>query len=300
MDRIMFQKIKHWLYVIAGSVLIAAAFVLFITPYQIVPGGVYGMGVVLNYLFPVLEVGSYGLLMDIPLLLISFWIFGGKFGTKTIVAALVCPTVMDTLTWIVGKDPATMLGGSINLTDDVLLACLFGGVLLGVGMSMILKSHATSGGTDILAMIITKFTHQPISRSLMMVDSLVVLFGLIVFGSWKIPLYSLVTIFVATKVVDFFIEGGSGDKLLFILSEKKEQIKEYIINDMERGGTFIKAAGMYSNAEREMIFLVVTRRELPAIQDFLRKTDPRAFMVVVNAHETLGEGFAIFSEKKML
>lgn len=292
------SAIKHWIYIVIGAVLISVAFVLFITPYKIVPGGVYGAGVVFNYIFPSIEVGTYGLMCDVPLLLISFWLFGGKFGAKTITAALIIPLIMDSMTYFIGdKDPVTMLGGSINLSNDMLLACLFGGVIMGVGVSLILKSHATSGGTDIIAMIISKYMHIPISRALLMVDSFVVLFGLIVFGDWKVPLYSLVTIFVCTKIVDFVLEGGSGDKLLFILSEKNEAIRSYIVDDMSRGGTIIKAAGMYTNAPKEMIFVVITRSEMAMIQDFVRQSDPQAFMVVVNAHETLGDGFKTFSER---
>lgn len=292
------EVIKHWIFIVLGAILISVAFVLFITPYQIVPGGVYGAGVVFNYLFPAIQVGTYGLMLDVPLLLISFWVFGGKFGAKTITAALIIPIIMDSMTYLIGdKNPVTMLRGSINLTDDVLLACLFGGVIMGVGVSLILKSHATSGGTDIIAMIVSKYFKLPISRSLLIVDSFIVLFGLIVFGDWKVPLYSLVTIFICTKVVDFVLEGGSNDKLLFILSEKKEVICQYILNDLSRGGTVIKSAGMYTNAPKEMIFVVISRSEMAMVQDFVRHQDPTAFMVVVNAHETLGDGFKTFSER---
>lgn len=291
------KDIKSYLFIFCGAFLIAAAFVLFITPYKIVPGGVYGAGVVLNYLFPSVQVGTWGFMLDVPLLIIAFILFGKLFGAKTIFAAVVCPVVMDTMTHFLGTDPKTMLGGSINLSDDVLLSCLFGGVLLGVGISLILKSRATSGGTDIVAMIVSRYLHMPISRALLIVDSMVVVFGLIVLGDWKVPLYSLVTIFVATKVVDFILEGGSGDKLVFILSDKHDAIRNFIIEDLSRGGTYIHSAGMYTNASKEMIFVVVSRREMTLLQDHVRTADPSAFMIVVNAHETLGDGFKTFQEK---
>lgn len=292
------RQIKQWIYIVVGAALIAVAFVLFITPYQIVPGGVYGAGVVLNYLFPALEVGTYGLMLDIPLLLTAFLVFGGKFGIKTIVAAILCPVIMDSLTYLIAdKDPTTMLGGSINLSSDILLAALFGGVIMGVGLGLILKSRATSGGTDIVSMIVSRYAHIPISRAMLIVDSLVVLFGLVVFQDWLVPLYSLVTIFVCTKVIDFVIEGGSGDKLLFILSKENDAIRSFIITELERGGTFIKAAGMYTNAPKEMIFVVISRREMTLVEEFVHRCDPEAFMVVVNAHETLGDGFRRFEER---
>lgn len=290
------QTVSQWLYVVVGAALLATAFVLFITPYRIVPGGVYGMGVVLNYLFPAVQVGTYGLSMDIPLLIIAFRIFGARFGTKTIVAAILTPLIMNGLTWIVGSDPATMFGGKIDLSNDVLLSCIFGGTLMGLGIGLILKTHATSGGTDIVAMIVSKYLHMPISRAVLYVDSLVVLFGLIVLGDWKLPLYSLVTIFVSSRVIDYIVDGGSGDKLLFILSDKHDQIRDYILDGLDRGGTYIKASGMYTGADKEMIFVVVSRREVSLMRDRIREVDPEAFMIVVDAHETLGEGFKTFEK----
>lgn len=290
------QTIRQWLYVVVGAALLAAAFVLFITPYRIVPGGVYGMGVVLNYLFPAIPVGTYGLSMDIPLLIIAFRIFGARFGTKTIVAAILTPLFMNGLTWFAGTDPVTMFGGKIDLSDDVLLSCIFGGTLMGLGIGLILKTHATSGGTDIVAMIVSKYLHMPISRAVLYVDSLVVLFGLIVLGDWKLPLYSLVTIFVSSRVIDYIVDGGSGDKLLFILSDRHDQIRDYILDGLDRGGTYIKASGMYTGADKEMIFVVVSRREVSLMRDRIREVDPDAFMIVVDAHETLGEGFKTFEK----
>lgn len=293
--------ILEWAYMLLGSSLLAAGFVLFITPYNITPGGVYGIGIVLNHIFPYFAVGTYGLCMDIPLLLLSLKVFGAKIGAKTVFAALMIPVIMNGLTALVGgTDPEMILGGAINLKDDVLLACLFGGVMIGAALFFIIRTGATSGGTDIVAMIITKYFKFPIGKSLLIVDSMVILFGLIVFGDWKIPLYSLVTIFVLTKVLDFLLEGGSDDKLLFILSEKREAIREYIVDELGRGGTFIKSAGMYTGDDKEMIFVVVSRRQMTQIQSFIRDTDPAAFMIVVNAHETLGDGFKAFNEKVSL
>ncbi|WP_274957193.1 YitT family protein [Millionella massiliensis] len=290
------QLIRQWLFVVVGAALLATAFVLFITPYRIVPGGVYGMGVVLNYLFPAIQVGTYGLSMDIPLLLIAFRLFGAKFGSKTIVAALLTPLFMDSMTYLIGSDPATMLGGKIDLSGDVLLSCIFGGILMGAGIGLIMKTHATSGGTDIVAMIVSRYLHLPISRSVLYVDSAVVIFGLVVLGDWKLPLYSLVTIFVSSRLIDYIVDGGSGDKLLFILSDKHADIRDYILSGLDRGGTYIKASGMYTGADKEMIFVVVSRREVSLMRDRIREIDPLAFMIVVDAHETLGEGFKTFEK----
>lgn len=296
--RFSLRWFKSWIYIVLGAFLLSAGFVLFITPYHIVPGGVYGTGIVLHYLFPNIQVGTFGLMLDVPLLLIAFWVFGAKFGAKTIVAAILTPVIMNTMTHFIGENPATMLNGSIDLSNDVLLSCIFGGVLVGIGQGLILRTHATSGGTDIIAMIVHKFTRLPIARCLLIVDSFVVVLGLIVLKDWRIPLYSLITIYVATQMVDYVLDGGGSNKLLFILSEKHDLIRNLIIEKLERGGTYIHSTGMYSMQDKDMIFVVLDRNELPIVQDYIREIDEHAFMVVMNAHEIYGEGFKPFIEKE--
>ena len=289
---------RSWVYIILGAFLLSVGFVLFITPYNIVPGGVYGTGIVLHYLFPNIQVGTFGLILDVPLLITAFLVFGAKFGAKTIVAAILTPVMMNTLTYLIGENPVTMLGGSINLSNDILLSCIFGGVLIGVGQGLILLTHATSGGTDIIAMVVHKFTRLPIARCLLIVDSCVVLIGLIVLKDWRIPLYSLITLYVATQVIDYVLDGGGSNKALLILSAKYEQIRGMILDNLERGGTYIHATGMYSGQDKNMIFVVVDRNQLPVVQDYIRDIDDRAFMVVMNAHEIYGEGFKQLTKKE--
>lgn len=287
----------EWLQVIAGSVLVSSGFVLFINPYNIVPGGVYGAGVVLHYLFPSVQVGTFGFMFDIPLLLTGIKVFGKMFGAKTIVGAFITPSIMNSLTYCIGNDPATMFNGKIDLSNDIILACLFGGVMLGMGVGLVIRAHGTTGGTDIVAMLLNKFTHMPISKGVFLADALIVVFGIVVLGDWKLPLYSLITIFVSSKVIDYVLDGASYDKLLFIVSEKHDDLRGYILNELERGATYIKSSGMYTRKEKEMIFLVISRKEVTAVQSKIKEIDPAAFVVVVNAYETFGDGFKAFPEK---
>lgn len=206
------EQIKHWCYIIIGAFLMAVGFMLFINPYNIVPGGVYGIGISLHYLFPGIQVGTFGWCLDVPLLITSFLVFGGKIGMKTITAAFLTPLFMNLPQWIWGKiNPITEFVARLDLGNDLLLCSLFGGVLIGLAMGLIFRTHATSGGTDIIGMILSKFLHIPLPRAVMLIDSLVVILGLIVIGDWKLPLYSLVIIFVAAKVMDFIIEGGADE-----------------------------------------------------------------------------------------
>lgn len=287
---------RSWISIFVGSFILAAAFVLFINPYKVVPGGVYGLGIIMHSVFPSIQVGTFGLLFDLPLLIIAFRVFGGVFGARTIVAALLTPFFMNILTMIIGENPATMLGGRINLSHDIIIACIFGGVLAGIGIGLVVRTRATTGGTDIVAMLLNKFAHITFSNSILIVDSIVVIIGIIVMGNWLLPLYSLITIYVTSRMIDYVIDGASYDKLLFIISDNHQQMREFIINDLGRGGTFIKSSGMYSGSAKEMIFLVVSRREIATVQKKIREFDSDAFVVVVNAYETFGDGFKSFPE----
>ena len=266
----------------------AAGFVLFITPYKIVPGGVYGISIVLHHLFGT-PVGLIALCFDIPLTLLGIKILGPRFGVKTVVGFVLTAGFVDLLSCLWGDRPL--------VENDALLSSIFGGVLIGLGLGMIFKAKATSGGSDIIAMIIAKYTKLPLGQLMIAVDSVIVLVGFVAFRDWKIPLYSLIVIFIAGRVIDVVLQGISYEKTLFIVSEKPKELRDKIINDLNRGGTFIQGKGMYNGNERTIIYTVVNRRELAMLQDFIHRTDPDAFMTVINANEILGKGFKSLRDK---
>lgn len=294
MSFIIKEKLFSWKWVlnytmiIVGAFILAAGFVFFITPHKIVPGGVYGISIVLHYIFGT-PVGAIALLFDIPLTLVAIKILGPRFGAKTVVGFVMTAVFVDGLTYFYGTKPL--------ITDDVLLSSIVGGVFIGIGLGLIFKTKATSGGTDIVAMIISKYTHLPVGRLLIMVDSTIVLFGLIVFKDWKIPFYSLIVIYITGKILDTFLEGISYEKVLFIVSEKTEEIKSKIIDDLNRGGTLINGKGIFHGDNKTILFTVVNRREVTILQEFIHRVDPRAFVTVLNASEILGEGFKSLEEK---
>ena len=288
-----------WVLVTIGAFILAMGFVLFTNPYKIIPGGVYGLGRVLHHLIPSIQTGTFGLLFDVPLTITAILVFGRQFGAKTIYAALITPVFMNAMTSFLGEDPAdgiSIISTQFNFSDNVFFAALCGGLLIGVGCGLILRAGATSGGTDIISMLIVKFAKTKFSSAMFLVESTIVIIGMIVLGDWKLPLYSLISIFVCARAIDYVLEGASYDKLLFIISEKKEELKQYILVDMERGGTYIKSSGMYIGNDKDMIFLVISRREIAAVKEKIRALDPMAFVVVVDAYETYGDGFKPFSE----
>ena len=295
---------KSWVMIFIGCTILAAGFVYFINPYNIVPGGVYGTSIVLHHLFPSIQVGTFGYMLDIPLMILSIIIFGGGFGARTVVAALTTPGILNIMTYlsyddITNQTPATLLDGRIDLSNDIMLASICGAVLIGVGVGIVVRNQATTGGSDIVAMMLQKYFKIKFSNGILLVDSMVVLFGIIVLQDWKLPLYSLITIYISTRAIDYMIDGASYDKLLFINTDgkHKDELRNLILNDIQRGGTYIKASGMYTGAEKEMIFLVVSRTQVVNVQNRIKQIDPRAFLVVVDAYDTYGEGFKPFPEE---
>ncbi|RLD48777.1 MAG: YitT family protein [Bacteroidetes bacterium] len=286
----LFSKrgLKNYSLIVVGSFILAAGFVLFITPYKIVPGGVYGISIVLHHLFGT-PVGLMALVFDIPLTIIGVKVLGPRFGAKTVLGFVLTAVFVDSLTYFYGSEPL--------VEGDALLSSVFGGLFMGVGLGLIFKSRATSGGTDIVAMMISKYTRMPVGQLMIAVDSTIVLLGLIVFQDWKIPLYSLIVIFITGKVIDTILEGMNYDKVLLIVSDEIQEIRDKIIHDLNRGGTLLKGEGLYSTKEKEVLLTVVNRRETVMLQDYINRIDPNAFVTVINANEILGNGFKSLKEK---
>ncbi len=279
---------KSYTLITIGAFIMAAGYVLFVSPYKFVPGGVYGIGIILYHLlgFPV---GLTGLILNIPLMIIGVKLLGPRFGVKTVVGFVLASGFIDGLIIITGNEPLEGI--------EPLLASIFGGVLIGLGLGLIFKAKATSGGSSIIAMLMTKYMRIPLGQSLMIVDALIVLMGLAAFGDWTIPLYSLIIIFITGKVIDIVLEGFSYEKTLFIISDRYETIAEKIIQDLNRGGTFLEGKGMFKGDEKKIIFVNVTRREVAILQEFINQVDPDAFVTVIEASEILGKGFRSLSEK---
>ena len=307
--------------IVLGCLIMAVGYSYFVSPYNIVPGGVYGMGIVLHNVFPSIQVGTFGYMIDVPRLASAIIVFGRQFGGRTLFAACLTPGLINLLSWIAfpnqealeALDPKQLFGGVIDLSNDLMLASLLGAVLIGLGVGLVLRNQATTGGTDIIAMYLQKFAKMKFSTGILLADSCVVLSGLLVIGfgvgsgadreaveggSWLLSFYSLITIYVSSRVLAYVIDGASYDKLLFIISENHHaELRDFIIEDMDRSGTYIKGKGMYTDQDREMIFVVVSRKEVHLVQNKVREIDPKAFMVVTDAYETFGEGFKQFPDK---
>ena len=304
--------------IVFGCLLVAIAFVVFINPYNMVPGGVYGLALVLHNLFPSVQVGTFGYMFDVPLILTALLIFGSKFGGRTIFASFVTPGLMNLLDYLVypnaeaieALDPALLMGGVVDLSNHLMLAAIIGGCFSGVGVGLVIRNNAATGGTDITGMLLHRFAKMKFANGVLLSDAIIVLSGLVVIGfgvglpegkeaqGLLLSLYSGVCIFVNAKVLGYTIDGASRDKLLYIICEQhSEDMRNYILKDLDRGGTYLKAKGMYTDNEKEMIFLVVSRKEVRNVQHKIKEFDPRAFVVVTDAYDTFGQGFKPFPQE---
>lgn len=292
------QWIIDYLLILIGSFILAIGYVYFVTPHRIVPGGVYGIAIVVHHMtrgmfsiwpdgFPI---GLFGLILNIPLTIAGIKILGPRFGVKTIVGFVLASAFIDGISFM--RPDST-----IPLVNDVLLSSLFAGVLIGVGLGLIFKSRATSGGSDIIAMIIARYTRLQLGKLMIYVDSAIVLLGLAAFQDWQIPLYSWVVIYVTGRAIDLILEGADYNKALLIVSKEHVEIKNKILTDLERGGTYLSGVGMFTGEEKQIIYTVVSRREVAILQEYISKIDPEAFITVMDAREILGEGFQSLRKK---
>ncbi len=286
---------KEWfvayLLILTGAFIMALGYVLFISPYKFAPGGVYGISIVIHHLtegmfkpFPEgLPIGLMALSMDIPLTIIGTKILGPRFGAKTVVGFVSLAIFTDILEAWWGNDPL--------VHNQPLLSAIYGGLLVGLGLGLVFRSKATSGGSDIIAMILEKYTRLPLGQLMMAVDGTIVLLTLVAFKDWSLPLLSFIIIFVTGKVVDIVLEGMDYNKAVLIISEHYDEIKKTILKDIDRGGTVIPGKGMFHDKDKNIIFTVLNRREVEILKDYIKKIDSNAFVSIFDTKEILGNGF---------
>lgn len=314
------KEIVSWLGILLGCTLLAAGFVYFVNPYNIVPGGVYGASIVLHNLFPSIQVGTFGYMFDIPLLIISVLLLGAKLGAKTTAAALTTPLLMNIMSVLSYPseealhklDPAQLLGGMLDLSNELMLAVVIGSVLIGIGCGIVVRCGATTGGTDIVAMILQKYVKIKFSSAILMVDGVVVLFGLIVLGfglgnaepdssAVFLSFYSLIAIYLTSRVIARTINGGKDDKIVFIISNKElDPLYKYIIEVLDRTATLVKSKGLYTGEDKRFVFLVISYKEVQMVKSVVKEADPQAFVVVTDAYDTYGEGWKQLPNKDEL
>ena len=278
MKRSVRDELLNVLLIAAGLLLATLGYRLYLIPNNVAPGGFTGIGQIVNHLFPAVGVGMVNLILNVPLFVLSLRSMGLGFGLRSLLSSVALSLLLDYL-----PVPA--------MTDDVLLSAVFGGVLCGAGFGLVLRGHATTGGSDMLASIVHR--HVPalkVSVCLFATDAIVVIASGFVFDA-AAAMYALISVFVMNVVIDQVLEGPGLARSHIIITTHGNEIAERILKELDRGVTALDAKGMYSGEDRTMLLCVVSRLEAVRLRAVVFSVDPRAFVIVQNVHEALGEGF---------
>lgn len=278
------EVVRDYILLAAGSGLIALAVQAVFDPMGMVNGGFTGLGIIIRRMTTGLVPGGIPLwftniALNLPAFIIAWFVMGGQFVRRTAVAALLLSV------WLAVIPPIDLAKG------DYLLAALYGGLISGVGIALVFRTGNATGGTDLVASLLhRKFRNYSIAQILLVLDGAVIAAGYYLVGA-RPALYAIISVAIVTKVSDTILDGLNYSKMIFVVSDRSTEIAEHILYEMDRGCTAIPAQGMYSDEMRKMLFCVVGKKEVLDFKDCVKELDPRAFVIVTDANEVLGEGF---------
>jgi uncharacterized membrane-anchored protein YitT (DUF2179 family) len=275
------ERVRDYGLITAGALLQALAMDLFLVPGQLAAGGLSGLAIIING-YTGWPIGVMVMLGNIPLFVLGWRLLGGRrFMARTVAAVVVYSALLDLLA-------LTPTGG---LTPhDPVLNSLYGGVIGGIGMGLVFRAGGTSGGTDILARLLGQWRGIPISQSYLLTDAAIVLLAGLAFG-WELALYALVALYVTGLAAEVATEGQAVVRTATIISARPQEVAQQILTELQRGVTIWPGVGAYSGEARQILFCAVSRAEVGQLKAIIREADPRAFVVIGQAHEALGEGF---------
>lgn len=280
------RRIIDYVIITLASGIYAVAVSLFLDPNSLAPGGVTGISIILNRLTG-LETGTWVLLINIPIIAVGTW----KFGWRFILSTMYCTALTSFLINLFAPIGA--------LTADPFLAALVGGSLMAVGLGLVFKSGATTGGTDIIIKLLRlRFPHLKTGSLFLMTDAMIVAVSAFVFQNVDVALYAGLVVVINSMLLDVVLYGRDGAKLLFIISDSYEAITKRLLEDLDIGVTYLSGSGAYSGKEKNVIMCVVKKQLSPKAEEIVREEDPLAFMIITSATEIFGEGYkSIYSEK---
>lgn len=273
------QILKEMLETILGALIMAAGVSLFLLPNQLSSGGIAGVATIFYYLLNI-PMGTVIIAINIPLFLFSMYKVGKMFFIKSIVGTVAMSIFIDLLDKI---EP---------LTNDRFLACIYGGILLGLGTTLLLKAESSTGGSDLISYIAKKY--KPTVRSgniIVIIDIIIIALNVIFFKEIEIGLYSAIAIYIMGKIIDIFFEGINFTKLMIIVSNKSEEIAKQIDQKVARGSTGLYGKGMYTNENKLILMCAVYRKDVARIKIIAKEIDPKSFIVITNSREVVGQGF---------
>lgn len=274
------QYLKNSFYLLFGSSFIALSVVLFFLPNSITTGGTPGMAILLHHLTG-FSIGSMIIAINVPLLIWGGKYLGKVFAIKTIIAIVLISFFIDLFANLFTFEP---------LTSNILLASIFGGLIIGLGVGFIIKANASAGGSTIIARIVSANSHIKAAQVILYIDILIVVSSIYVFKDFEKALWSIMSIYVTAKAIDVVLTGTLSTKVIHIASNKAEILSEKISQTLGEQGTILKGSGLFQKEDKTLIFIVVDVKKLGILREIIRENDPEAFMIVMEASEMLGRG----------
>lgn len=282
----IFSVLSQYLLCVAGAFLYALAVSIFVTPLKFAAGGVTGLGILVNYAFPVISTGMFVFAANIPLFIISWKKFGFRFIARTVFATALVSVFIDILAYL-GEKYNWFFDG-----EEKLVGAIFGGIIAGAGLGIVFLGGATTGGLDILARLLKlKFPHFSVGRLILICDFTVVVLSGIVYKSVESVLYSIIIVFLSSLALDYIVAGRSHSKLLFIMTDYYEAVTKDIISICGRGVSVIPAKGGYTGNDKKMLMCVVRTHEVARVRSVVAKYDKNPFIIITDSSEVLGQGF---------
>ncbi|HEV0864571.1 TPA: YitT family protein [Streptococcus pneumoniae] len=282
----MIKKIYPIFTILLGAAIYAFGLTYFVVPHHLFEGGATGITLITFYLFKI-PVSLMNLLINIPLFILAWKIFGVKSLYSSLLGTLALSA------WLAFFEHIPL---HIDLQGDLLITALIAGILLGIGLGIIFNAGGTTGGTDILARILNKYTHISIGKLLFILDFCILMLILLIFKDLRLVSYTLLFDFIVSRVIDLIGEGGYAGKGFMIITKRPDQLAKAINDDLGRGVTFISGQGYYSKENLKIIYCIVGRNEIVKTKEMIHRIDPQAFITITEAHEILGEGFAFEKE----
>ncbi|HHW32120.1 MAG TPA: YitT family protein [Clostridiaceae bacterium] len=291
----MKKKFLDYLIITVGSVIIAISINIFLSPYKIAPGGVTGIATVIYHIskgkFPL---GITMFAINAPLFFMGIKIIGTKFAFRSLYGTISLSLIIDIMQPFATSfsQKYLLMFDDVSSAPDLLLYSIFGGALMGVGLALVFRAGATTGGTDLAAAIVNRFMPTiTIGQSLLFIDTVVIILAALFFHSVKLALYATVTLFISSKFIDIIIEGVNYAKAVLIISDKSDEIASKIMYELDRGVTALKGMGMYTRSEKQVLYCIIHRNEITRLKEIVKKVDTSAFVILTEVREVLGEGF---------
>jgi len=274
-------NLKHYIFIVLGSLFMAFGTVCFLSPNQIITGGGVGISLLLHALFPQITLGIFMAMVSIPFLILSYVYFGKYYLFKTFIVVILLSTFTDVLKEVLHIKP---------MTNDILLAAIFGGIFIGLGVGLVIKGRASTGSTSVVGEIVAKKTKYKAAEVLLAIDATIMFASVFIYNDINKSLYSMISVYVGIRVIDMILTGRPSKKIVNIVSNNVEVLKEQIRERIEEHGTILTGIGLHQGQKKTIIYVTVEASKIDLLKNLITKYDPDAFMIITEASEFLGRG----------